>query len=49
VIAGKTFPNGLVFDSRVFTPLEGLAPIQKADSAAANMQHMAIVRDFRIP
>jgi hypothetical protein len=36
-------------DSRVFTPLEGLAPIQKTDSAAANMQHMAIVRDFRIP
>lgn len=49
VIAGKTFPNGLVFDSRVFTPLDDLKPIQKTDSAAANMQHMAVVRDFRIP
>lgn len=48
-IGGKTFPNGLVFDSRVFTPLDALKPIQPTDSAAPNMQHMAVVRDFRIP
>ena len=49
VIAGKTFPNGLVFDSRTFTPLDELKPIQATDSAAPNMQHMAVVRDFWIP
>ena len=49
VIAGKPFPNGLVFDSRTFTPLDELKPIQATDSAASNMQHMAVVRDFRIP
>ncbi len=49
VIAGKTFPHGLVFDSRTFTPLDDLKPIQATDSAAPNMQHMAVIRDFRIP
>jgi len=49
VIVGKTFPNGLVFDSRTFTPLDDLKPIQATDSAAPNMQHMAVVRDFKIP
>ena len=36
-------------DSRTFTPLDDLKPIQATDSAASNMQHMAVVRDFRIP
>ncbi len=49
VIAGKTFPHGLVFDSRTFTPLDDLKPIQATDSAAPNMQHMAVIRDFKIP
>lgn len=48
-IAGTTFPGGLVFDSRVFAPLADLPPIQETDSAAPNMQHMAVVRDFLIP
>jgi len=38
-----------VFDSRVFQPLADVAPIQPGDSAAPNMQHMAIVRDFLVP
>ena len=48
-IAGQEFPAGLVFDSRVFEPLEQVSPVQKADSGVKNMQHMAVVRDFVIP
>jgi len=35
-----------VFDSRVYTPLSDVAPVLSTDSAATNMQHMAVVRDF---
>jgi endonuclease/exonuclease/phosphatase family metal-dependent hydrolase len=42
------FPSGLVVDTRVFTPLSLLPGADASDSAAANMQHMAIVRDFRL-
>jgi endonuclease/exonuclease/phosphatase family metal-dependent hydrolase len=48
-IAGREFPHGLVFDSRVFEPLDALPPVQKSDSGVKNMQHMAVVRDFLIP
>ena len=48
-LADAEFPHGLVFDSRVFEPLEKLAPVQKSDSGVPNMQHMAVIRDFRIP
>lgn len=47
VIGGNTFPNGLVFDSREFMPLASVAPIQINDSGLA--QHMAVLKDFRIP
>ncbi|MBI3893373.1 MAG: endonuclease/exonuclease/phosphatase family protein [Candidatus Wallbacteria bacterium] len=46
---GSTLPGGLVFDSRVFTPLDTVTPAQQDDSAAKNMQHMAVVRDFVLP
>jgi endonuclease/exonuclease/phosphatase family metal-dependent hydrolase len=49
VLAGRSFPHGLVFDSRVFEPLEGVPPVQRGDSGLRFMQHMAVVRDFRIP
>ena len=49
VIGGAQFANGLVFDSRVFPSLEDVAPTRKSDSAASNMQHMAVVRDFALP
>ncbi len=49
VIGSLRFENGLVFDSRVFNPLSLVAPVQPGDSAAPNMQHMAVVRDFLIP
>jgi endonuclease/exonuclease/phosphatase family metal-dependent hydrolase len=48
-LAEKEFAHGLVFDSRVFEPLGKLAPVQKGDSGVPFMQHMAVVRDFRIP
>jgi endonuclease/exonuclease/phosphatase family metal-dependent hydrolase len=48
-LAGQEFPGGLVFDSRVFEPLELCQPVQKGDSGVPFMQHMAVVRDFLIP
>ena len=48
-IGASTYTNGLVFDSRVYTPLSEVSPVQSGDSAASNMQHMAVVRDFRVP
>lgn len=49
VIGGSTYPAGLVFDSRVYTPLWEVAPVQVNDSAALNMQHMSVLRDFVLP
>lgn len=46
-IGSKIFPNGLVFDSRGFTPLSAVAPIEFNDSAAA--KHMAVIKDFSFP
>lgn len=48
-IGENTFPNGLVFDSRIYTPLADVAPVQRGDSGATNMQHMAVIRDFELP
>jgi endonuclease/exonuclease/phosphatase family metal-dependent hydrolase len=45
-VGSSSFPNGLVFDSRVFTPLSAVAPVQQGDSGAQNMQHMAVIKDF---
>ena len=45
-IAGLEFSSGLIFDSRVFAPLDAVPPVQAGDSAAPQMQHMAVVRDF---
>ncbi|MDQ3262964.1 MAG: endonuclease [Myxococcota bacterium] len=49
MIGASTFPDGLVFDSRVYTPLSDVTPVEFGDSAATNMQHMAVIRDFLIP
>lgn len=46
VIGGNAFAAGLVFDSRGYTPLADVAPIEKLDSEAVNMQHMPVVKDF---
>jgi endonuclease/exonuclease/phosphatase family metal-dependent hydrolase len=47
-IGGNQFDGGLVFDSRVYTPLSDVAPVLSTDSAATNMQHMGVVKDFLI-
>lgn len=48
-VGPKSFAAGLVFDSRVYTPLTDVAPVEAGDSAALNMQHMPVVRDFVLP
>ena len=49
VIGSQSFPNGLVLDSRVFTPLSAVDPVLSTDSGASGMQHMAVMRAFLIP
>jgi endonuclease/exonuclease/phosphatase family metal-dependent hydrolase len=48
VIGAQSFANGLVFDSRVYAPASDVSPVLAADSTAVNMQHMAVVKDFRV-
>ncbi len=47
-IGSASYPAGLVFDSRVYSPLSDVAPVLSTDSAATNMQHMAVARDFAL-
>jgi endonuclease/exonuclease/phosphatase family metal-dependent hydrolase len=48
VIGSVSRPHGLVFDTRVFAPLSDAPPALASDSAASNMQHMPVVRDFQL-
>ncbi|RMG18729.1 MAG: endonuclease/exonuclease/phosphatase family protein [Planctomycetota bacterium] len=48
-LAGRRFSGGLVFDTRSFPALDELPPARRGDSAAENMQHMAVVREFSLP
>jgi endonuclease/exonuclease/phosphatase family metal-dependent hydrolase len=48
VIGSHTFTNGLVFDSDVYTPLSEVSPVAFGDSHVFQMQHMGVVKDFRI-
>jgi endonuclease/exonuclease/phosphatase family metal-dependent hydrolase len=48
-IGAHRFDGGFVADTRVYSPISDLAPALAADSGAANMQHMAVVRDFALP
>lgn len=45
---GKTFADGLIFDTRVFGAMSSVPPAQPGDSAVPGMQHMAVARDFEI-
>jgi endonuclease/exonuclease/phosphatase family metal-dependent hydrolase len=49
VIGNSSYPDGLVFDSRVYTPLTEVSPVLLGDSGVSGMQHMAVVKDFLIP
>jgi endonuclease/exonuclease/phosphatase family metal-dependent hydrolase len=48
VIGANSFPGGLVFDSRLYTPLADVSPVLMTDSAALNMQHMGVVKDVML-
>jgi len=48
VMPSRTYTNGLVFDSRIYTNLTDVPPVVAGDSGASMMQHMAVVRDFNI-
>ena len=49
MLPSRTFSKGLVFDSRVYTPLTDVSPVQAGDSEVSGMQHMAVLRSFSIP
>ncbi len=46
-VGGNEFPNGLVFDSRVFEPIG--SPVRRDDSERFQMQHMGVIREYAIP
>lgn len=46
VLAGVSFPDGLVFDTRLWNPPP--APAKREDSAR-DMQHLPVLKTFRIP
>ncbi len=49
MIGATSFDHGLVVDTRVYSPIEDLAPALSTDSAAKNMQHMSVVKEFAVP
>ncbi|HEY3452948.1 MAG TPA: endonuclease/exonuclease/phosphatase family protein [Myxococcales bacterium] len=49
VVGNSVYAAGLVLDSRVYTPLYEIDPVLVGDSAALNMQHMGVVKDFQVP
>jgi len=48
VLPSRTFTNGLVFDSRNYTPLSDVSPVALNDSGTSGMQHMAVVKAIQI-
>lgn len=49
-VGGVNAASGLVFDTRVVSNLDALpTPVERNDSGAENMQHMAVIRQFVIP
>ncbi len=52
VVGSGSYPTGFIFDTRVYTPLSEVPPVQPGDSdpnVAFQMQHMAVLKDFHIP
>ncbi len=48
-ILGRVFPEGAVMDTRVFSNVPAMKGARATDSAAKNMQHMAVIKTFKIP
>jgi endonuclease/exonuclease/phosphatase family metal-dependent hydrolase len=47
-LPSRTFVDGLVFDSAVYTALSDVSPVASGDSHVTGMQHMGVVKDFKI-
>ena len=48
VMPSRTYLNGLVFDSRIYTSLTDVPPVVLGDSGVSGMQHMGVVKDIKI-
>jgi endonuclease/exonuclease/phosphatase (EEP) superfamily protein YafD len=48
VLGGQSYPEGIVFDSHVFTPLSAVPPIQYDDTHNGNMDHDPVMKTFVI-
>lgn len=48
VLPSNTLSNGLVFVSTNYIPLSDVSPVQYGDSTVSGMQHMGVVKDFKI-
>ena len=46
VMPSRSYLNGLVFDSRIYTNLTDVPPVVSGDSGASGMQHMGVVKAF---
>ena len=46
VVGGRSFANGLVFDSRLWNPPP---PPVRWDDTARNMQHLPVMKTFMVP
>jgi endonuclease/exonuclease/phosphatase family metal-dependent hydrolase len=49
LLGSSSFTNGLVADTRVYSPIGEISPALASDSGSTNMQHMGVIRDFLIP
>ncbi|MFP2898602.1 lamin tail domain-containing protein [Corallococcus sp. 4LFB] len=49
VMGSSTFANGLVADTRVYSPISDISPALSGDSGVSGMQHMGVIKDFLIP
>jgi endonuclease/exonuclease/phosphatase family metal-dependent hydrolase len=50
VLLSQSFPDGLVYDSRITSPYSMLpSPIEATDSGVSGMQHMGVLKTFSIP
>jgi endonuclease/exonuclease/phosphatase family metal-dependent hydrolase len=47
-IGSSVYPNGIVFDSEVYTPLDEVYPVQYGDSHVSGMQHMAVMKTYNL-
>jgi hypothetical protein len=48
IIGSHSFTNGLVFDSAVYPTLGEVTPVQSGDSHVFQMQHMGVIKDYKI-